>query len=185
MRNMANGITFFFYGVGGVVFFLLNIQITHYKTIYVILVFLAMICLTLTFWLIETPYIFHKQENLKSFYEGLCYINQVNNERQPEVQAKNKIEIRNSIFQNKLSETIIQNSHSIKLLKKEKGVRENWFTDYKNIKGKIILQIIPKIGIKINFMENNHDTIGRDAIHCVCMNLIQNPILNFDIVFQY
>jgi MFS family permease len=132
MRNMANGITFFFFGFGGIVLFVVNIWISNYRTIFFILIAFSVIGIGASIWFIETPYVYHKQRNLKKLYETLCYINEVNHKDNQNLLFDKREEIRRLIFQDLVSHEFIQNSYSIVLsaggIEEKKGALDNIFS---------------------------------------------------------
>ena len=155
MRNMANGITFFFYGVGDISFFLVNIGITNYKTLYLILMVFGVLAFGLNFLIIETPFMVHKQLKIKKLYEGLCTINATNFGSVPEQEAQNRTEIRELVFQGKYTEEMIAKSAEMKLHKTEMNAEVGIIGQYRSIPlktfGRIFLLSIVLINIYIGY----------------------------------
>jgi OCT family organic cation transporter-like MFS transporter 4/5 len=115
IRNMGNGVTYFFFGLGGIFLFVVNIWIDHYKVNFLILLGFGVVCLLLTYSLMETPYIFFKHDDLKKLYDCLCAINVVNFSDQIELANENRNKLLIAIFQDKLSDENIYQCSSIKI----------------------------------------------------------------------
>jgi len=140
IRNMGNGITYFFFGLGGITLFVLNIWIINYKMNFIIIFSLGVVCFILAYSLLETPYIHFKNDDLKMLYDGLCAINKANYSYEIELISENQKKLRNMIFQNKLSESEISQFSSIRINRLEDVSKNN-----KRVLEYLSLQLIAKI----------------------------------------
>ena len=89
-RSIANSI-FFFATYGSKLFFVvINIFFRHYLSNYWLTLVMAIPIIPLTYFLIDTPYYYHKIGDKQRFKENLEYINYVNNYDNPNVLEENK-----------------------------------------------------------------------------------------------
>ena len=78
-RSIANSAFFFFNNVFKIIYVLLCFTISDYKGNYWIMFMLGVLFLPLVFFIVETPYHFHRVGNVKALKENLEYFNAVNN----------------------------------------------------------------------------------------------------------
>ena len=84
MRSLSNGLVFSFYGLGGVIFALMNIAIQNYRVNFLIQFISIVVVGCGFFYICETPFFLYKTKRIKKLYEALKYINEQNNRKDVE-----------------------------------------------------------------------------------------------------
>ena len=92
LRSIATGIVFAFYGLGGMIFVLVNVFIYNYKVNFLLeLVFTGIIGCGF-FLLCETPFFLYKKMKLKKLYNSLEYILKWNHDGEEREDKKRKLQ---------------------------------------------------------------------------------------------
>ena len=79
-RSMANTIFFSFNNICKMIYILINLGITHYHSNYIFLIVVTAVFAPAVFFIIETPFFYHRKGDIKKLQDNLNHFNKVNNE---------------------------------------------------------------------------------------------------------
>ena len=127
MRSLSNGLIFSFYGMGGMFFYIYNIWVGDYRTLFLI----QFICIVILgcgfFYICETPFYLYKTRRLKQLYVALKYINEQNNRKDIDKKYEIQKQLKESLFLTSEGPNFIENMDYLRIAKKKQQPGEKKF----------------------------------------------------------
>ena len=145
-RSVANSTFFVFNYSTKIIYILLNLMISTFYGNYILMTVLGVLFLPLVYFLLETPYYYHRKGDVHALKLNLQYINKNNNFRQPELVAENDKMIAHSLHIENLNEEELHNVSAMEINRKtQKSIFNEEFTRKSYIihMSLIIIAVIP------------------------------------------
>ena len=119
---------FVFYGIGGIIFFLINIWIKDYKKIFLIEIVINFVFGFGLLFLPESPFYLNKKGKMKRLFLSLVYILKINNKGDQETVRQKSEQLSSILFNNNNWEGVMKKtSHIVIESIKDIGKRKNCF----------------------------------------------------------